>query len=525
MSTATRPRRGIRSGARLALGLAAIAALSGCTFIERSDVPERDAPPRGAGISFPNDLSGTGRYESFTSTARLVAGDTDDQVDIYVRDHLTDATERISVAASGGNPNGRAWASSISGDGRYVLFTSEATNLVTSGPTPAGFNLFLRDRMIHSTRLVDVTSDAAAPNAPVTDIDLSANGQAALFDSTASNILPGSSTGRRDVFVHDLGTGATERVSVSNTGDPADNFMTAGGISGDGSRVVFSGSAQNLVAGTTTSHIDRVYLRDRSTGTTSLVSVGRDGGANESGSVFVEALSTNGRYVLFQSSSQNLTDDGRGDSLAALFVRDLTTGTTTRVKATSGEPHPLGIIGTGISDDGRYVLARGLRTGLADVHAYVFDRVRQVLRIVGTTPAQIPLSGSGAGAISADGAYVTFGTLDPSSPSGSDRQAVFLRSTVVPTLTAAAPSTAARGSTVDVTLTGTYLFADPFVSFGDGTAVTNVTVLDEQHVRVTVQIASDAATGKRTALLQNQGTGAGPRSGGLTVLVDALDVT
>jgi hypothetical protein len=155
----------------------------------------------------------------------------------------------------------------------------------------------------------------------------------------------------------------------------------------------------------------------------------------------------------------------------------------------------------------------------------VFDRLRQVLRIVGTTPAQAPLSHSGAGAISADGAYLTFGTLDPFSPSGSDRQAVFLRSTVVPTLSAASPSSAARGSTVDVTLTGTYLFADPFVSFGDGVTVTNVATLDEDHARVTVQIAPDAAPGERTAIFQNQGTGAGPRSGGLTVLVAALDVT
>ncbi len=155
----------------------------------------------------------------------------------------------------------------------------------------------------------------------------------------------------------------------------------------------------------------------------------------------------------------------------------------------------------------------------------MFDRVRQVLRIVGTTPAQIPLRGSGAGAISADGAYVTFGTLDPFSPSGSDRQAVFLRSTVVPTLSAASSSSAARGSTVDVTLTGTYLFANPYVSFGDGTTVTNVTVLDEEHARVTVQVAPDAPLGARTAIFQNQGTGAGPRSGGLTVLVNALEVT
>jgi Tol biopolymer transport system component len=505
--------------------LAGAIVLSGCAFIERSDTPNQ--PPRGRGISLTGDLSTNGRFESFTSSVRLVSSDTDDLADVYVRDHLTDTTERVTVAATGGNPNGIARESAISGDGRFVVFESEATNLVASGPTPTGANLFVRDRTAGTTRLVDVTNDAAAPNGVIGRIDLSADGGTVLFDSQATNILPGAVGSRRDVYVTELDTGTTARVSVAGDGSPADAFSEAGGISGDGNRVVFSSQALNLVPGTTRTIIYRVYLRDRAAGTTSLVSVARDGSVNESGSSYVEAISDNGRYVQFQSDSENLTDDGRGTSLSALFVRDLTAGTTTRVKATSGAPHPLGVIGVGISDDGRFVLARGLRTSLVDVHAYVFDRAREVLRIVGTTPAQIELpTGSGAGSISADGAYVTFASVDPSSPSSADDTGVFLRSTVVPTLSAASPSTAARGSTVEVTLTGTYLFADPFVSFGgDGVSVTNVTVLDEEHVRVTVQVAPDAPVGKRTALLQNEGTGAGPRSGGLTVLVDALTVT
>jgi hypothetical protein len=537
-----RRRRGTRLHGRVALTIIAIAALSGCTFIERTDVAAPDAPARAAGESFPGDLSRDGRYETFATEAPLVSGDDNDDVDVYVRDHATDTTERISVAAEGGDPNGPSgdpWVpgivgrslASISGDGRYVAFVSSATNLVPADqfPEPNGVheNLFLRDRLQHTTQYLDITDDDLTLDGEITQVDLDSDGSVVLFGSYAPNIL-GPVTGGNHVYTYDVATGTTTRESVSSAEVPADDTNTATGISGDGNRVVFSSVAANLVPGTT-GVFSRVYLRDRAAGTTTLVSVARDGSVNELGASIGDAISANGRYVVFQGVSENLTDDGLGPDPVALFVRDLSTGTTTRVQATTGAPHPRGIYGNGISDDGRFILSTG-PPGISplDPRVYLWDRARDRVTIVGTTPAQIPVRSRGA-AMSADGAYVTFSTEDAAlvgQHSADDRSGILFRSTVVPTLSAASPSTAARGSTVDVTLTGTYLFANPFVSFsGDGVSVTNVTVLDEEHVRVTVQIAPDAAPGKRTALLQNQGTGAGPRSGGLTVLVDALEVT
>lgn len=524
-----RRRQVTRHRVLVALAVVSLAALSGCTFIERTDVPAPDAPARARGLSFLGDLSRDGRYETFASEAPLVSRDTNDDVDVYVRDHATDTSERISVAVDGGDPDGSSGPSSLSGDGRFVVFVSDASNLVPLDEFPPegsiGQNLYVRDRTKHTTTLLDVTDDDSTPNGNFTQLDFSADGSTILFGSESTNIVTEQEPGGVDVYTYDVAAGTTERESVSSTEVPANDTSTVAGISGDGNRVVFASTSTNLVTGTTGT-LSRVYLRDRAAGTTTLVSVALDGSGNELAAAVLEAISTNGRFVLFQSTSELLTDDGLGGLRVALFVRDLTTGSTTRVAATTGAPHPRGLFGAGISDDGRFVLATG-PPGISaiDLRAYVFDRVRQRLTIVGSTAARIPLP-SRAGAISADSSYVTFSTEDAAlvGEHPGNRSGIFFRSTVVPTLSAAAPTTAARGSTVDVTLTGTYLFADPFVSFGDGAAATNVTVLDEQHVRVTVHVAPDATPGKRTAIFQNQGTGAGPRSGGLTVLVDALEV-
>jgi Tol biopolymer transport system component len=537
-----RRRRKALGHGRVALTIIAIATLSGCTFIERTDVPANGAAPRGPGLSFVGDLSRDGRSETFATEAALVSDDTNDDVDVYVRDHATDTTERISVSVDGGDPNAssgdpydgdvldRALAS-ISGDGRYVVYASDAWNIIPLEELPdassIGQNLYLRDRVTHTNRFLDVTDDDTLPNGRFTYVDFSTDGSTILFGSEATNIVTEPDVSTISVYTYDVATGTTERASVSSAEASADDSSQASGISGDGNRVVFTSIATNLVAGTTGTR-QRVYVRDRAAGTTSLVSVALDGSANELAVSRGEAISPNGRFVVFQGVTENLTEDGLGGLPVALFVRDLTTASTARVQATNGAPHPLGIYAQGISDDGRFVLATG-PPGISgiDLRVYVFDRTRSRLTIVGTTPAQIPVRSRG-GVMSADAAYVTFDTEDEASigPHPGDRSGIVFRSTVVPTLSAAAPSAAARGSTVDVTLTGTYLFADPFVSFsGEGVTVTNATVLDEEHVRVTVQVAPDAPVGKRTALLQNQGTGAGPRSGGLTALVDALTVT
>jgi Tol biopolymer transport system component len=494
----------------------ATAALSGCTFIERSDVPDSGLTQAGTSGSSAAP-SANGRYVAFLAYGPLVASDGNADADIYVRDHLGDTTERVSVAADGGDSNGRSFLPSISGDGRYVLFASDATNLLSSGPTPTGTSLFVRDRTAGVTRRVPVTTDGQPIDGFVNGAALSADGSSVVATIGATNVGAGGSTDVNHVYVTDLDTGTTEQADVSSSEQPASDTSEGHGISGDGSRIVFVTAAPELNPGA--DGATNVFVRDRTTGTTSLVSATPNGdpGDGSSGDAGNHAITTNGRYVLFVSIADDLTS-GDTPQTSDLFVRDLTTGSTERVVATTGVPAPGFMFPYGLSDDGRYVVGQGIKdfNHLQDQQPYLIDRVEQRRSFVATNPAQVPLGAHGqVPTISADGAYVTFETPD----------GTFLRSAVVPTLTAASPTTAARGATVDVTLTGTYLFPDPFVSFsGDGVTVTNVTVLDEHHARVTVQVAPDAEPGKRTAIFQNQGTGAGPRTGGLTVLVNALEV-
>jgi Tol biopolymer transport system component len=515
MITVIRRPAGSRRVPRVALIAVAIATLSGCTFITRSDIPQSELPQS---QTFGSDsvLSADGRYAAFTAYGPLVTSDTDLEADIYVHDHVADTTERISAAAGGGNPDGRSYEPSISANGRSVSFVSEASNLLASGPTPAGTNVFVRDRDAHVTELVPFTTDGKAIDGYVSSAQISADGKSVMATLGASNVGAGS----RDephVFVHDLDSGVTEQVDRAGNGEPAAGLSEGHGISSDGNLVTFVTAALNMLPGT--DGATNVFLRNRAAGTTRLVSATPAGvpGNGGSGGAGTSSMTSDGRFVLFVSIADDLTP-GDTPETSDLFVRDLTTGTTERVVATKGVAAPAFIFPYGLSDDGRYVVGLGVPsfTDLQKLRPYLIDRVEQRRSYIATTPAQIPLAPFGTvPAISADGAYVSFSTGN----------GTFLRSTVVPTLSAALPSSAPRGATVDVTLTGTYLFANPFVSFGDGTTVTNVTVLDEHHVRVTVNVAPDAATGKRTAILQNQGTGAGTRTGGLTVLVDALEVT
>jgi hypothetical protein len=510
------------SARRLAVALVAgTLALSGCTFLERSDVPS-DGVARVAGNGSGDDVSANGRFVALTSSVPLVAGDTNALTDVYVHDHASDVTERITVPIGGGSTDGASSDSSISGDGRYVLFRSAAQNLLPPGETPPGTNLFLRDRTAGTTIRVPLTFDGAAPDESLGDTELSANGRFVLFDTQADNILEDGSFGHSNVYVHDVDAGTTERVSVTTSGEPANLGAYASGISGDGDRVVFETAATNL---NPTQITNQTFLRRRAAHTTELVSAAPDGAPATGGAgAGRDAITDNGRYVVFTSSSTNLTGTGPANQ-STPFVRDLQTGTLTRVVPTSGIPLPFTIAALDISEDARYVLLGALLPP-SEIQTFVIDRADGRMTYAGSGPAQQRLpAGSIPGALSADGAYVLFSTSDPALVAPGEVRGAFLRSTVVPTLSAASPTSAARGATVDVTLSGTHLFTDPFVSFGDGTTVTNVAVLDEQHVKVTVHVAPDAAVGKRTALLQNQGTGAGPRSGGLTVLVDALTVT
>lgn len=282
----------------------------------------------------PRAASADGRHVVFSSTAtNLVPGDGNGVGDIFLRDRVAETTERVSIATGGGEANAASGSASISADGRYVVFRSDATTLV-AGDTNAAGDIFVRDRLLGTTERVSVATGGGQGDLASWEPSISADGRFVAFMSDATNLVPGDTNGRQDAFVHDLVTGTTERVSVSSAGAEGSNNSRQPVLSADGRFVAFWSQADNLVPGDTNVDQD-VFVRDRLLGTTERVSVHSNGGqSNPPGAPSFPAISTDGRYVAFSSFASDLVprDTNNRDDF---FVHDRLTGTTERVSVAS----------------------------------------------------------------------------------------------------------------------------------------------------------------------------------------------
>jgi Tol biopolymer transport system component len=178
------------------------------------------------------------------------------------------STERISLGLDGAQGNGPSFEPAISADGRFVAFQSEATNLVP-GDSNSAPDVFVRDRRTGRTSRVSVRSDGAQANGPSAIPSISADGRFVTFYSDATNLVSGDTNDQGDVFVHDRQTGTTRRVSVGPNGTQGDVSSQTSAISADGHFVAFWSLATNLVPGDTSDQGD-VFLRDREKRTTRL---------------------------------------------------------------------------------------------------------------------------------------------------------------------------------------------------------------------------------------------------------------
>ncbi|MBN1875465.1 MAG: PKD domain-containing protein [Anaerolineae bacterium] len=223
-------------------------------------------------------VSDNGRYVAFTSAAsNLIIGDANAAWDVFVYDRQTGQTSHVSRASNGSQGNGDAVGVSISADGRYVAFASEASNLVNNDSNEAA-DIFVHDRQTGETRRVSLASDGAQGNEVSWWPDISADGRYIAFYSDASNLVAGDSNGVSDVFVHDTQTGQTERVSIASNGMQGND--RSGGdkehfyglsISADGRYVAFYSYATNLVSNDINGRPD-VFVHDRESKQTYLAS-------------------------------------------------------------------------------------------------------------------------------------------------------------------------------------------------------------------------------------------------------------
>jgi Tol biopolymer transport system component len=348
------------------------------------------------------------------------------------RSGSTAETWRVSVSSGGAQGNRDSYAAGISADGRYVLLSSQATNLV-SGDTNNRWDVFVHDRTTGRTQRVSVTSrgrqaaPAADPWGGSIAGGISANGRYVVFESDASNLVPGDTNRASDIFLRDRATGTTRRVSVSSQGRQANGSSGFPSISADGRYVAYQSLASNLVPHDTNRLAD-VFVRDLATGKTSRVSVTSRGAQAACRAAFCEstqpALSARGRYVAFQSSATNLVP-GDTNRLGDVFVRDRRTGRTERISVTgAGRQAGADRTGTGsnapaISADGRFIAFHSADSNLVpgDTNRTfdIFVRDRKTGRTtrvsVGSGGRQANGESLGALSISADGRYVAFTSL------------------------------------------------------------------------------------------------------------------
>lgn len=306
-------------------------------------------------------ISANGRFVAFTSEASdLAPNDTNSTSDVFVRDLVKGLTRRVSVSGTGSQSDGTSVVTAISASGRYVAFGSDATNLVADD-TNGTWDVFVRDRSAGTTERVSVSSSGTEANA-VTDIAaISARGRYVAFHTLASNLVPGDTNGLVDVFVRDRSTGTTERVSVSSSGAQADNGESAyPTISAGGRFVAFHSTAANLVPGDSGFSSD-VLLRDRLNGTTRRMTIGANGQPVDGA---FPSISADGRYIAFTSTRQDWVpgDPGALD----VFVRDRRAKTTELVSVRTDGTYGNDVsTGAAISGDGRYVAFHSLASNLA----------------------------------------------------------------------------------------------------------------------------------------------------------------
>ncbi|NJN54977.1 MAG: hypothetical protein HC804_09610, partial [Anaerolineae bacterium] len=279
--------------------------------------------------SYEPAISLNGRYVAFTSVAtNLIANDTNNVSDIYVRDLHTGQIERVSIASNGAQGFGPSYQPDISADGRFVVFTSSAPNLVPNDTNNAP-DTFLHDRETGLTRRVSVNSSGGQgmPTGTAGGLaqnpSLSANGQFIVFESTFTNLsLTPDSNGAQDIFLHNALSGETRLISRAEDGSQANNGSDLPVISPDAHYVAYRAFANNLVY-TDTNGIPDIFVVDLVQQTVSRQSVASDGAQSHGpNGVTTADISADGGLIAFDSDAWDLVPDDSNGSLPDIFLRD-----------------------------------------------------------------------------------------------------------------------------------------------------------------------------------------------------------
>lgn len=307
-------------------------------------------------------ISGDGRYIAFTSGATtLVTGDTNGRTDVFLHDRVTRQTTLVSVSSGGTQGNGNSDSPAISGNGRYVAFVSSSTNLV-SGGTNGNFHIFVKDTISGTVTLASASTGGTQGNAHSYTPAISEDDRFVVYASDATNLISSDSNGQRDIFLYDRDEEWTMRVSYPNAGGEADGSSCYPSISGDGRFVTYWSYATNLVSGDSNEVVD-VFLYDAGTMTTTRVSVS-SGGSQGNGVSWYPVISGNGKLISFHSQASNLVAGDTND-WEDVFMRDKDSGIITRVSvATGGIQGDYGSHYPSISSSGQHIAFSSTSTNL-----------------------------------------------------------------------------------------------------------------------------------------------------------------
>lgn len=370
----------------------------------------------GNDFSMAPDISDDGRYAVFDSGAALldaerfasaVAHSSGFHQDIYLRDNTTGAIDRLSNDPGGGGGDNSSQAPAISGDGRFVAFESHAGNLIGSGDGNDDADVFRVDTS--SGALIRISEALSGDAGRGRDVSISDAGDTIAFVSVGDDLVANDVNGEQDVFVWNVVDGI-RRVSVSAAGIEADEDSSSPQVSGDGNVVVFASGAANLVAADSNGH-DDIFVHDLATGAIERVSIASDGTEANADSQS-PVVSRDGRHVAFASAATNLVP-GDLDPGSEIVLVDRLDGS---VRSASADLASLGLLEPEqpwLSPDGRVVLYRAVDIqGFR--HLLHYDRDTGHLRRLqagdpdGNTDSQAP-----AGyAASADARMIVFDWVD-----------------------------------------------------------------------------------------------------------------
>ena len=393
-----------------------VAGGAGAQVIERISVSSSGVEADGdSHVAFSRRVvSADGRYVVFESTAtNLVPDDFNNANDIFLRDRMTGTTTRVNLSLTGGDAWGESSSPSITPDGRYVVFDSSAGNLVDDDHN-GEWDVFVRDLETGQTQRVSLDANGGDGDNDSYTPSISDLGTRIAFISHARDLVPGANSFNSDIFVRDIAAGLNHYVSIGHDGTPGDANAWGPTISPDGALVGFVSGASNLVAGGGYTGVE-VFVRDIDLEQTTLVTVAHDGGDTDDRSG-VPSLSGDGSDVAFYSRATNLVgDDTNGQD--DVFVRPMPGGVIERVNvSTAGDQTiDLGSWHPSISYFGRYVAflsdAPNLVAGDTNAVGDIFARDRWFGVTTRLTETLAGIQGDNYSSnpmITPDGRYVVF---------------------------------------------------------------------------------------------------------------------